>query len=356
MTVRCFGLFTDSIPHDSALPSGPLALTPIPFTIFRTRSNMRQMKLWVGITDNDWFHFLASKQPIEEINFWRPSPKPYRKDFYPGMPFLFKLHAPDNFIVGGGFFLKFIPLPLSLAWAAFREGNGASTFDEFRNAIGEYLGLPVLTKDVFIGCNILSEPFFFERSDWIPSYGYLRGPIVSGKGDFDLDTARMLWEEVSERLSRTDTLKNIGPATIAAQESARYGNPVMVAPRLGQGSFRALVTDAYEYRCAVTRERTLPVLQAAHIRPYANGGQHELSNGLLLRSDLHTLFDQHYLTVDPTKRTLVVSRRIREQFFNGRDYYALNDRPLAQPGDVTALPSKENLVYHYERFSQLERV
>jgi putative restriction endonuclease len=124
----------------------------------------------------------------------------------------------------------------------------------------------------------------------------------------------------------------LGPATLAVIDPPRYGTPTLVAPRLGQGSFRALVTDAYSYRCAISRERTLPVLQAAHIRPYAEGGTHELSNGLLLRSDLHTLFDQHYLTIDPHKKTLIVSRRIREQFENGRDYYAFKDQPLAQQG------------------------
>lgn len=81
----------------------------------------------------------------------------------------------------------------------------------------------------------------------------------------------------------------LGPATLAAIDPPRYGTPTLVAPRLGQGSFRALVTDAYSYRCAISKERTLPVLQAAHIRPYADGGQHELSNGVLLRSDLHAL-------------------------------------------------------------------
>ena len=127
-----------------------------------------------------------------------------------------------------------------------------------------------------------------------------------------------------------------------------------MAPRLGQRSFRALVTDAYAYRCAISRERTLPVLQAAHIRPYAEGGPHELSNGLLLRSDLHTLYDQHYLTIDPNKKTLIVSRRIREQFENGRDYYALKDRTLLQPSNEVALPSMASLTYHYERFTEKE--
>lgn len=66
--------------------------------------------------------------------------------------------------------------------------------------------------------------------------------------------------------------------------------PQIVRPRLGQGAFRIVVTDTYERRCAVTGERTLPVLEAAHIKSYADGGAHDITNGLLLRSDLHTLF------------------------------------------------------------------
>lgn len=97
------------------------------------------MKLWVGTTNNKWFRFLAAKGSFEEINFWRPTPQPYRQDFYPGMPFLFKLHAPDEFIVGGGFFLRFVPVPLSLAWAAFREANGESMLEGFRRLIGKHL-------------------------------------------------------------------------------------------------------------------------------------------------------------------------------------------------------------------------
>jgi hypothetical protein len=60
------------------------------------------------------------------------------------------------------------------------------------------------------------------------------------------------------------------------------------------------------------------------------------------------------LSVDPNKRTLIVSRRIREQFENGRDSYAMNDCPLSQPSDNSALPSIENLAFHLERFSELE--
>lgn len=74
-----------------------------------------------------------------------------------------------------------------------------------------------------------------------------------------------------------------------AQDQARFGEPFLIRPRLGQGAFRVLVTDLYRRRCAVTRERTLPALEAAHIRPYGSGGAHEASNGLLLRRDIHTV-------------------------------------------------------------------
>lgn len=108
-----------------------------------------------------------------------------------------------------------------------------------------------------------------------------------------------------------------GPATVAVADGPRNGQPTLVFPRLGQGSFRVLVTDAYGRRCAITSERTLPVLEAAHIRPYTLQGPHEIKNGLLLRSDLHKLFDGGYITVDPNDLSVVVSRRIREEFEKG---------------------------------------
>jgi putative restriction endonuclease len=124
---------------------------------------------------------------------------------------------------------------------------------------------------------------------------------------------------------------------------------MLVLPRLGQGSFRVLVTDAYGRRCAITSERTLPVLEAAHIRPYALQGPHEIKNGMLLRSDLHKLFDGGYLTVDPKDLTVMVSRRIREEFENGREYYRLHGTPIRVPDDRAAAPCREFLEFYSEQ-------
>lgn len=307
------------------------------------------MKLYVGITDYDWFKLHASKESVAEVNFWRPSSTATFKALQWGEPFLFKLHSPRNFIVGGGFFTKFLQLPVSLAWEAFDEANGATSLRQVRLRIAKYRKHSIgPTEDPQIGCILLEEPFFFEESDWIPVPVDFKQGIQMGKGyEMESGTGVSLWQDVRERLDRTK-VKNIGPATIAAQERGRYGEPVLVSPRLGQGSFRLLVTDAYGYRCAMTSERTLPVLEAAHIRPYAEGGEHALSNGLLLRSDLHTLFDMGYVSVDPKDKTIMVSDRIKAEYENGREYYRLRGAKLVLPENPLALPSLESLTYHAE--------
>jgi len=112
------------------------------------------------------------------------------------------------------------------------------------------------------------------------------------------------------------------------------GTPQLIAPRIGQGGFRELIADIYGRRCAVTRERTLPALEAAHIRPYSIGGKHRADNGLLLRRDIHTLFDHGYVTVTPTLH-FAVSGLIRHKVENARDYYALHGR------EISAMTSKQ---------------
>jgi putative restriction endonuclease len=305
------------------------------------------VKLYVGITDYDWFKLHTSKESVDEVNFWRPSSTATFRALQWGEAFLFKLHSPRNFIVGGGFFTKFLQLPVSLAWDAFGEANGATSLEEVRLRIARYRKHSIgPTEDPQIGCILLEEPFFFSESDWIPTPPDFKAPTQVGKSyDMQSGTGLMLWQEVTARLERAK-VKNLGPATIAAQQSARFGKPTVVTPRLGQGSFRVLVADAYQRRCAMTSERTLPALEAAHIHRYSLGGGHDLSNGLLLRSDLHKLFDLGYLTIDPNKKTIVVSRRIREEFENGRDYYALHGKDLARPINSLAIPSIDRLIYH----------
>jgi putative restriction endonuclease len=295
------------------------------------------LKLFVGITDRDWYELLRRLPGPEEVNFWAPGGRPFRA-LSAGELFLFKLHAPDHFIVGGGVFTHDTLLPCSLAWEAFGQANGASTFSEMRARIARYRGAdPASREDFVIGCRIVTQPFFLEQSDWIPVPSWAR-QIVQGKTySVDEEDGAALWEAVAARLlSRSGMI-----------EDERFGTPVLFRPRLGQGAFRLLVTDIYKRRCAITQERTLPALDAAHVRPYAEGGVHDVTNGLLLRRDLHSLFDRGYVTVTPDLR-FEVSRRIKEEFENGRDYYALHGRSVQPPDDVLRQPDRQALTWHNE--------
>lgn len=312
------------------------------------------MNFFVAVTDYDWFLLHASKLRVEEVNFWRPSSEAPFKALKTGELLLFKLHSPRNFIAGGGFFTRFVFLPISLAWEAFGEGNGVRSLSEMRNRIAKYRHSSIgPTENPNIGCILLAEPFFFREADWIPIPSDFSLNIVQGKGydSKDGSTGQELWEAVTEKLGLgVGENLDVGPATIAAVEGDRYGEPLLVRPRLGQGTFRVIVTDTYERRCTITGERTLPVLEAAHIKPYSSGGPHVPENGLLLRSDLHTLFDQGYITVDADQLKVVVSDRIREEFENGRDYYQLHGRAIRLPRETSNLPSREYLAFHNSLF------
>lgn len=301
----------------------------------------RALRFWVGITDVDWYRQLSRLAP-DEVNFWQPSARRMPVALPTGAPFLFKLHAGDGgAIVGGGFVAHHTALPVRLAWDAFGEKNGTPSLAAMTERIAHYRRAAIDPETHQIGCYVLTQPFFFDRAAAIAApVEWARG-IQQGR-TFDTKTpaGAALWQLVeAARAPFSD-----GPAAVA-ETSARYGAPVLVTPRLGQGSFRVIVTDAYARRCAITGERTLPVLEAAHIRPYSQSGPHEISNGLLLRTDLHTLFDRGYITVSPDL-TVRVSRRIRDEFENGREYYALEGRPIAAPQPGFTPPGRDYLEWH----------
>ena len=156
------------------------------------------INLVIAVTDGDWFEMLRQQPNLGEVNFWSPSAANFRA-LRPGELFLFKLHAPQNMIVGGGIFT--------------------------------------------------------------------------------------------------------------------YAN--------------------------------LPALDAAHIRPYGEGGTHEAQNGLLLRRDIHSLFDAGYVTVTPNLN-FEVSRRIKEKFQNGRHYRALHGQRISTPHDASQRPDPDALTWHNE--------
>jgi putative restriction endonuclease len=299
------------------------------------------VRAYVGVTDGDWYRFLRVQPDLDEVNFWRPSGRGRFLAIQPGEPFLFKLHYPEHAIVGGGTYVWSTAFPASITWEAFGEKNGAATLAEMRARIERYrrvAGLP--NEDYTVGCVILEDPFFFEESEWIPAPPDWKPNIVQGR-TYDLSTmvGRRLWEQVLERRRLALVRSQLDPT------APIYGDPVLVRQRLGQGAFRLVVTDAYARRCAVTKEKALPVLQAAHIQPVSQGGRHLISNGLLLRSDVHTLFDRGYVTITPDYQ-FRASRRLRTESQNGAEYFGMQGEDLWLPARAEDRPSREFLEWH----------
>jgi len=303
------------------------------------------MRFFVGVTDNAWYGHLAALRP-DEVNFWRPSGKSFSA-LEPGAPFLYKLHSPEKYIAGGGFFVRSERLPLSLAWEAFGEKNGAASFEELVKLIRGHRG--DTHPDPEIGCIILNQPFFIPREHWIPQPEDWRHQTVVGKGYNTAEpVGKRLWESVRPWLPKFESCVGVEPPAFAKGEPPPlYGNDYLTKSRLGQGAFRILVTGAYHRRCAVTSEKTLPVLQASHIKPYGKG-PNRVDNGLLLRSDLHILFDLGYMTVTPKLR-VEVSGRIKEEFENGREYQKFHGSGLqVLPSATSDRPNPEFLRWHNE--------
>lgn len=300
------------------------------------------MKLRISVTDNDWYRFLSQRTDLDEVNFWQPSGSRAFHALEPGEPLLFKLHAPLNYIVGGGMFAGFSRCTIDLAWEAFGESNGVASLDEMRQRVAKYRRIaPDPRENFLIGCIVLRLPFFLPRDQWLPVPPEFPLQAQQGKNfDATMGVGRAVWEAVQRRFKTA--FLDYGVRQI---EGAMWSEPRLVRQRLGQGSFKVLVSETYERRCAITREKALPVLQAAHIRPVAAAGAHRIDNGLLLRSDVHTLFDRGYISVAPDHR-IRVSTRLKRDFDNGEHYYQLDGTSIWVPKREADRPHREFLEWH----------
>jgi HNH endonuclease len=304
----------------------------------------------VAVTDDRWFAFLARRAAggrVDEVNFWRPLAQDAFRALSPGAPFFFRLKHPVNAIVGYGFFAHATKLPVALAWDAFGQRNGDETYDGFRARIAEYrreTPLEVELGDRQLTCIILRDVRFLPESQWqawTDDAEWHRN-IVAFK-TYDLD------EGPGQRLA--SILQNGSPPELRGaydpvSDDERRRGEIMQVIREGQGAFRVRVLDAYDRRCAVTGERSLPVLDAAHIQPYLGPASNHVQNGLSLRADIHRLYDAGYVTVTPALR-FEVSRRLREDYENGRVYYDLDGSSLiALPRRTSLRPSAAALEWH----------
>jgi hypothetical protein len=233
------------------------------------------VSLYIGITDYDWFRFLSALPSVDEVNSWQPGGRTNFKALQPGELFLFKLHAPRNFVVGGGVFARADILPTSLAWDAFGVTNGAAALPEMRERIARYRNqTDDPHQDYLIGCRILTQPFFLRDEEWIPIPQSWSRHIQQGR---TYDTAegdgRQLWELIMDR---------IAARAVAPIDVPRYGEPSSCPspsrpgciPDRGDRRVRATMRDNRRTNTPYPRCSSYPPLRRGrgprnHKRPFA---------------------------------------------------------------------------------------
>jgi putative restriction endonuclease len=303
------------------------------------------MRYYIGNTDLDWYNYLKRISP-EDINFWQPGGLSHFKAIEKGSPFLLKLKSPINKIAGIGFFTSHSLIPIDFAWEVFQNRNGTDNFLDFYSKINSYRdNFNTIEKNSNIGCIVLTNPIFFNEEDWILLPENWSKNIVQGKTyNTDDENDKRYWKLIESVLLKY----SVNQTSEIVNESVPLYNQYLTNFRIGQGAFRILVTDAYSRRCAISGEKTLPVLEAAHIKPYSSFGINTINNGLLLRADLHKLFDSGYITVTD-RYNIEISRMIKEEFENGRDYYKFHGQQLVSlPLNTSDLPNKDYLKWHNE--------
>ncbi len=306
------------------------------------------MKVYVGITDMDWYRTLAAQPEIREVNFWKPGGEGGFRALSPGEPFLFKTHWPHNRIVGGGYFEGFARLPISSAWDFFGSGNGVADLDQMRLRVGQYRREGIRRgDDPIIGCVLLNDVSFFPEDETEPAPADFAKSIVQGKTYLAQESGALPLIDLLVNKLAIQVTSPRRDSEVPAIDGPVFGELREVRPRLGQGGFKALVHGAYRDQCSITGHKIRPTLQAAHILPVGKGGEHRLDNGLLLRSDVHTMFDRGYLGVDPEFK-LRVSRRVRDEFGNGDEFYEREGSIIALPERPIERPNSEFLTWHMD--------
>jgi hypothetical protein len=158
---------------------------------------------------------------------------------------------------------------------------------------------------------------------------------------------QIAYSAVAKTASSKDSKKQIAFDPKDLVDERKRVNALIVQ-RQGQPAFRSSLLNAYDGTCAVTGCRVEPILEAAHIVPYLGPATNHIQNGLLLRADIHTLFDLQYLAVEPESRLIHLAPELLQS-----EYAPWHKQPLRLPVAAEHHPAVEALVAHFARCQRL---
>lgn len=285
----------------------------------------------ISPTDIDWFNFQRTTGHNSEINFWTPTPWNVSK-LSSGDRLYFMLKAPIRKIGGYGQFLEYQNMTVNAAWNTFGFKNGCGSKQELITRLDKYKSnrstddRSVLDSE--IGCIVLTNAEFFEDSTLLDLDNY--------EIDFSRYIVKIKYFDESDPLTRV-TESTVSEFELVSTTTEKLRNSRTVTERKGQGNFKAKLTSTYSNKCCVTGETTPELIEAAHIQPYIDEKSNHVKNGLLLRIDIHKLFDNGLMYIDEDFK-IHISPQVKSDY-----YQNLDGSQIELPKNENFFPSKEAL-------------
>ncbi len=278
-------------------------------------------------TDNKWVTVLKDHQLNSFVNFWTPTLwniKNPRK----GDRWYFLLKSPIRKIGGYGEIVEYKNMTPIKAWKEYGIRNGCETLDELKTKIDlyfkrnskKYKGQKIDVNKHKIGCLILKNCEFWDEPYYIKTENF--GIIIA------------------KQVEKHKVFNQIDPfnfehnnAGFEPLNKSREENKASVNQRRGQGKFKGDILKAYNNKCCVSGETCQELLDAAHLQEYLNEDSNHIQNGILLRVDLHRLYDNGLLYIDNNYK-IRISPKI-----TSRIYRKYHNKPILLPEDENDHPS-----------------
>lgn len=300
------------------------------------------MQSCVYITDPSWLSSLERTGVRQSVNFWRKDRRSLR--LLPGDLFYFKLKGSRS-VAGRAYFREQLQLTATEAWERFREGNGAVSQSELETRAQRALKMNGGSLNCLIldGLEILPTQ---ARPQIRP--GDFPGAIQNCKF-FKQGSLPSVEASFSEPRALSTLVGAEAEASTEGQFDPRFISTIRamairaICVRRGQRKFRKDLLAAYNDKCCVTGETAPAILEAAHIHPYRGADTNQVANGLLLRTDLHTLFDFGLWTLEDT-----FTIRLSSHIISSKSYAGYDGATIAVPNKPQLRPSKAALRFHRE--------
>ena len=172
----------------------------------------------------------------------------------------------------------------------------------------------------------------------------LRNSIIASRSSSGPPHSHFLWDSSDCKFINgipiPKSSEQEGSAPLS-EEDARQRTITSIVRRQGQTEFRNNLIRAYEGQCAITRCTAIEALEAAHIEPYMGKKTNVVTNGLLLRADIHTLFDLGYISIDAQSLSVIVDAKLK-----GTEYAELSGKRIFTPRNKADRPNRRALENH----------